>query len=153
MKPALIIFEGCDGSGKDYTRASFEKETGYFHTCLTRFFLSQLVYSHYFDRMMHRNPYTRKNYEAKIGKIMDIMHPVLIVLCRAEPKILLERISARGEIPENQPSSTDITKLYWHYIHELKIENRVLEIDTTNNPTRTTQMIKEKLDELARRAQ
>lgn len=129
----LVIFEGPDGSGKSLLRREFDKQTNYEHMSCDRMYLSFFVYAQMFGRNEFTSDKARKKLEADFRVFMKIMKP-MIVYMKAKQSTLEERIRARGEDPREGPEASLSMTLYAHWIDHLKIQNRVVTIDTTGDP-------------------
>lgn len=131
----ILLFEGCDASGKDIVRRAFEDATKYEHTCVTRFMLSQFVYAQYFKRPLFTDTRKNREYRNSIGKFLLEFRP-LIVYLRADVGVLNSRIEQRGEKVSEQPDAVLMMHLYDTLFRDLKLDSspRFLTIDTSFNP-------------------
>lgn len=131
----IIIFEGPDGAGKDFARKALELAGGYQHLCLTRAWLSQLVYAHYYHRLLVLSPVKHlefyKSWERFAGE-----HKPLTVLVSAEVQVLQARLQARGEDPSHGPELREQAKLFSSLADVLVPAGLLLRIDTTRDPSK-----------------
>jgi thymidylate kinase len=126
----IVIFEGPDGAGKDTLRKAFEKANNYKHTCVTRFFLSQLVYAWYYQRPLYTDPKKWRTYCRLVKKFVDTFDAVFVLVI-ASPNILIERISARGENPAEGPDAIEAIRMFRTLINIIGIEDRTIIINTS----------------------
>ncbi len=129
----IVIFEGPDAAGKDVVRDKFEELTKYEHTCVTRFYLSQLVYSRYYKRPQWESQGQRMKMERDIKKFLLLVNP-LIVYCYADCGVLEDRIRRRGEKVEAQPDCEVIKDLFEKIFTEYHVERNLLRLDTSLCP-------------------
>jgi len=134
----VIVFEGPDASGKDVLRNVFMQRTSYAHTAVTRFGLSQLVYSAYFKRPLWTVPLQRRAYVDMLKKFTRVVKP-LTVFTYATQDAVDARVKSRGEDPALQPSVMATYTLYKQVISMVGIPDKLLVmIDTTGDPPLTT---------------
>lgn len=123
-----IIFEGLDGSGKDYLRLAFSEYTQHKHVCVTRMFFSSVVYSILYGRSGDYMQHVRL---AK--KFVEQFKP-LVVYCDAKDFTLRKRIEERGEPRPDIYLMRQTRKIYRDVLRSLLEEDYILPIDTTNSP-------------------
>ncbi len=129
----LVIFEGADGAGKGVLLRAFRSLTNFAHLEWDRGYLSRLVYSEYYKRPMFTMPKLRKTAIAEFKKFVRVNKP-LIVYLKADPEVLAKRIVCRGEDLSEGPDPRVVVPMFERWLHELDFMDRVLEIDTTNEP-------------------
>lgn len=86
MKAKLVIFEGCDGSGKTTIYQAFRRATAYQILCIDRFIGSQLVYDEIYGREDKRNQWFQE--EEKLQEVYD----VYLVVMTAPLEVIRDRI-------------------------------------------------------------
>lgn len=126
----IIMFEGPDAAGKDTLRREFEKGNNYKHTCITRAFLSQMVYAQYYRRELCTDIDQWLKYGAMVRKFFKDFKAVLVIV-DADSSLLKSRILARGENPLDGPDSDKQSRMFHGLMWSLKLESQSILIDTT----------------------
>lgn len=124
-----IIFEGLDGSGKDYLRLGFSEATKHRYVCVTRMFISSIVYAELFKRTSE----THAHFSMLI-KFMSEFKPC-VVYCDAADAVLDSRILARGEEAPDPVLRSKTRAIYEHVLREHVPASSIVRIDTTRNPS------------------
>lgn len=125
MKNKIIIFEGCDKSGKSTLISSFNSLTQYNYWVLDRGFISSLVY----DELFHRN---NKKYFEEILEKMNQEFDIRIIYCYASDEIIQERLTNSCETLSPEISDIKrVKKLFEDNIIHYHLQN--IKIDTSES--------------------
>lgn len=92
-KPILIIFEGCDKTGKTTLSKEFNKITNHKYLVLDRFIISDIVYDIAFNRKYDNNTNKYNSY-----KILSESFDIVIILCKSNVETIHKRLYEHKEI-------------------------------------------------------
>lgn len=122
----LVIFEGCDKSGKTTLFRKFRAATDYIPLAIDRFTGSNLVYDRYYERESNT-----KNYLRSEGKLQMVYDCYLVVLT-ADDEVIHQRIVSE-ESGEPKRIALDNYRLinegFRNYHRESKYKNKLI-LDT-----------------------
>jgi len=136
-KPKLVIFEGCDKSGKTTLYQKYRRATLWKPLCLDRFILSNLAYDIFYARKRDEN-YCVCNL---INTLVDMtqLFKIYIVLCTVDSSIAERRIDAeeKGDLAmyerviNNHEKTQEIFKSLIPLVRDKGITIGIVD---TNNP-------------------
>lgn len=123
-----IIFEGLDASGKDYLRLGFSEYTNHRYICVTRMFISSVVYAELYSRASESAAHFNM-----LIKFMSQFNPC-VVYCDAHDGVLDARILQRGEEAVDPVLRAKTRAIYERVLLERVPAKNLVRIDTSRNP-------------------
>lgn len=115
----IIIFEGCNCSGKTTLQKSFDQITNYSYVNLDRFLISDLIYNNVFNR--HGDDY--KYYIENICNRLQNEFNVLFVILHPRLNVVINRFKNRGHWLIKEDQLKKIYNEYSRFVSVCKSDN------------------------------
>lgn len=128
MPSKFVVFEGPDGSGKTSLMRAFRKVTEFQYLEVDRLHLSRIVYSQWFRRDEYSNQRLRDQRDQEFLEFME-KNDAVVILLKAEPGVLDERLKARGENPADHPDAEAVSQIYEEVIDRLGYRDKVITME------------------------
>lgn len=109
-KLKIVIFSGCDASGKSTVKRALEKASNYKYVCLDRF-SDSVVYDRLFGREQRTVSFMQL--EGSLSSIADVL---LVYLDCSDMEVLLERLHVKCEDEITVSSISSVKRLFEEYL-------------------------------------
>lgn len=124
MKHRIVVFEGCDCSGKTTLRQAYDKKTNFHSLVIDRMYVSSFIYNEVRDR--HAD--LKKELENEFHRFINEFNP-LFVIRHPSLEIIKRRFTKRGDWLIKHEELEKIYKLYSRFAEGMQFHENFLILD------------------------